>query len=121
MGKDQTAQLSYLQWQDLYQTEKPFQLFAQVSEDQAGQKPKMGNLIFAPGPREIMHDLRGRESNFTLDSSGFAVRQQKMPQVDLSTTEGIQEGLLPIMTDFMKQEVEGADFVLPFDWSVSVL
>lgn len=67
-AKSDVASLTYLQWQDLYETEKPLQVFANVVE---GSIERLTNLVFKSGPPQEIHDIRGREAEFTLDENGF--------------------------------------------------
>ncbi|KAI1123778.1 hypothetical protein F5Y10DRAFT_251170 [Nemania abortiva] len=113
-GIDEQARLIYLQWQDLYNKEKPFQVFANVPE---GSNERLTNLVFAPGPPTTIHDLRGKEETFTLDENGFKVVQDKMPvSFDLNSRESIKNDVIPYLEDLIRRDVEGADFVRCIDW-----
>lgn len=114
-GNSQTARFIYLQWQELYEKEKPFQVFATVDEEST---EKLSNLVFAQGPPVTICDLRGQCDHFTLDQNGFMVRHDRIPDVDFSTEEAVRQNILPRLEELIRREVEGADVVYCFDWGV---
>lgn len=114
---DEIAPFTYLQWQDLYEREKPFQVFSTVPPE--AEERRSTNLVFKEEEPETINDLRGQESQFTLDQNGFMVRHQEMPPTDLSTEHTIRNEYLPPLEELIKREVEGADYVHCFDWGVS--
>ena len=61
------AKLTYLEWHDHYETEKPFMVIRYPDDP-----PEMtgGNVTFKEGDEEIIHDIRGHEGDFTLDGNG---------------------------------------------------
>ncbi|KAM5480103.1 hypothetical protein MaudMau93_007630 [Microsporum audouinii] len=111
---NQTASLTYLQWQALYSTEKPFQVFA-TTED--ASKERLTNLIFAQGPQVTIHNIRGQEDKYTLDNHGFIARRHEMPAaLDMSTEEAFRRNVVPLHEDLIRREVDGVDFIYCFDW-----
>ncbi|KAI0407264.1 hypothetical protein F4802DRAFT_554752 [Xylaria palmicola] len=113
-GIHEQAHLVYLQWQDLYNEEKPFQVFANIPE---GSTERLTNLVFGAGPLIKINDLRGNEDNFTLDGNGFKVIQDKLPDdFNLKSRECMGTEVVPYLEDLIRRNVEGADFVRCMDW-----
>jgi hypothetical protein len=117
--RDETARFSYLQWQKLYETEKPFQVFSSISCDAEEQRPT--NLQFLDGDPQLIRDIRGREAEFDLDTNGFIIRNDSMRDADLSTEEGFRRDYLPHIEEMMREHVDGIDHMVCFDWGVSLL
>jgi len=115
MNQDQEATFHYLKWRDLYKDEKPYEIFMDLPPDLA-DAPRT-NLIFEPSPKQTVHDARGQEDDFNLDTHGFTwIKHQFDGMEHLKKEEYIEEYYLPEMERFIKQEVDGADQVYIFDW-----
>ncbi|KAK0116361.1 hypothetical protein ONS95_013381 [Cadophora gregata] len=112
--RDVMVSFSYLQWQELYKHEKPFQIFSQIPPDFPNRRPT--NLVFWNAPEEAVKDLRGIEGQFTLDQNGFMVRRQDMPETDLQTEDAVRNEYVPHIEKLLKKEVDGVDFIYCFDW-----
>ena len=114
---DEKAILLYLKWQELYETEKPYQLFSAVTEQEL---PIRGatNLEWTRGDVEIIHDVRGIVSQFTLDKNGFAFCETPTNFRDFESTEQVERIYLPEVEDILRLEVEGVDQVHFFDWRI---
>lgn len=116
--RDELAQLMYLDWQDLYNRERPFQVFC--AEVPAGDGDlRTSNLAFKTGPQEVIHDVRGREESFSLDQHGFAFKKHGtwLTEKTLSQ-EAVENVYLPEMEQFIKNNVDDVDRVVFFDWRV---
>ncbi len=114
---EEKATLQYLKWRDLYETEKPYQLFSAVTQHDL---PVRGatNLEWTEGDVETIHDVRGIVSQFALDKHGFAFRKAPTKFRDFESTEQIEKIYLPEVEDILKLEVEGVDQVHFFDWRI---
>ena len=114
---DETATLHYLKWQELYKIEKPYQLFSTVTKQEL---PVRGatNLEWTKGDVEIIHDVRGRASQFTLDSNGFAFLKVPTKFGNFDSSEQIERFYLPEVEDILFREVEGVDQIYFFDWRI---
>ena len=112
---DQTIMLSYLQWQEKYLVEKPYQVYgplpASVPEEIAT------NLVFRRADPEVIRDIRGSSTNFTLDEHGFTACSMDTSPHPLSETEIIND-YIPKTCELVKKAVN-AECVVPFDWKVS--
>jgi hypothetical protein len=117
--RDELVSLTYLQWQELYEREKPFQIFSQLPPDAEDQRPT--NLVFWNAPAEIIKDMRGMEANFKLDQNGFITRQQEMPKTDLMTEQAVRNEYIPSIEELLRREVDGVDYIYCFDWGVRTI
>jgi len=116
-SRDETASLTYVDWQNIYCTEKPYQIFSAVAaSDLLGTTTT--NLVFKDGPDECIHDVRGSESAFSLDSQGFAFCQHKMREAGFEDSDHIETKYLPEMEALLRREVACVDKVYFFDWRV---
>lgn len=114
-SRDAEAALSFLHWQDLYESEKPFQIFINIPEDAEDQRDT--NLVFKRVCLAI-RDVRGLSIELSLDTNGFIYRQHTMKTTDCPNREDVQQSYLPEVEELLKREVEGADRVFFFDWRV---
>lgn len=113
--QDVTTYLNFLQWQKLYEEEKPFQIFINIPEDAEDQRTT--NLVFEKVSLQI-HDVRGRSNEFSLDTNGFMYRRHTTEITSFSDRQSIDEDYLPEIEALLRQEVEGADRIFFFDWRV---
>lgn len=117
---DEQAVLNYLDWQDVYAREKPFQLFSVIANSiLAGERST--NLVFKEGQVEFIRDVRGEESLYTLNDQGFAFRVYPTCLRDFSVRENIENVYLSEMEDLLKRDLESVDKVYFFDWRVCSL
>jgi hypothetical protein len=114
MHSTEKAEIQFLQWQPLYEHEKPFQLFLDIPPEAPDQRKT--NLVFEPKD-VLVQNIRKQEANFSLDINGFMVRNLQGFH-DLASLESITSEYLPAVEKLLKQEVEGADKVVFFDWRV---
>lgn len=114
---DEKVQLTFLQWQVLYEKEKPFEI---VTETIQGSENRRTNLSFGTNGDQIIKDVRGREEiRFALDSHGFAYRSKPCPFDGYDNKQRILEEYLPWAKSIIKQEVGDIGGVFIFDWRVS--
>ena len=114
---NEQAVLHYLNWQDVYAKEKPFQLFS-VLPNSSLDGERTTNLVFKEGQVESIRDARGEESIYSLNDQGFAFRIYPTRLRDFSVREDIENVYLSEMEDLLKREVESVDEVYFFDWRV---
>src|ERR1700754_4130329 len=65
------ASLKFLQWQSLYEVEKPFQIFINIPDHVKDRRTT--NLVFEDC-QVMIKDVRGHSHDFTLDYHGFMYR-----------------------------------------------
>lgn len=116
-SRDFQVKLSFLQWQKLYEWEKPFQIFINIPEDAEDQRDT--NLVFEQVPVAV-HDIRGLSEDFSLDANAFMYRQHATKITDFTSRETIEQEYLPEIEQLLKHVVEGADRIFFFDWRVSI-
>ena len=107
--------LNFLQWQNLYEEEKPFQIFINIPEDAEDQRNT--NLVFEKVSLHV-HDVRGDSQDFSLDTNGFMYREHTTHITNFVDRKAIRERYLPEIEALVKSEVEGADRIFFFDWRV---
>ena len=119
MGKDQEANFEYIQWRDIYKTEKPFEIFIDLPPEL--KDTQRTNLIFKPVANQTVQDARGREESFSLDANGFTWRKHQTKVKEFTDGDHIVNNYLPEMEELIKSQVDGADKVYIFDWRVSYI
>lgn len=110
---DITTSLNFLQWQELYEEERPFQIFINIPEDAEDQRNT--NLVFEKVGLTV-HDVRGHSEDFSLDTNGFMYRQHSTKTTSFRNRKFVGENYLPEVEALLKHEVEGADQIFFFDW-----
>lgn len=114
---DEKVGLRFLQWQGLYEEEKPFEI---VTETIQGTENRRTNLLFGTNGEQTITDIRGSEEDrFALDSHGFTYRFKSCPFDDYESKQMILEEYLPWAESVIKQEVGDSGRVFIFDWRVS--
>jgi len=111
---DVEADLFYLKRLELYEHEKPFEMYMDIPADAPDQRGR--NTEFEV-KSQVIQDMRGRIGEFTLDGFGFCVRRFPVTPGSLKK-EDVQENYLPQVEQFLKDEVDGVDLIRIFDWRV---
>ncbi|KAH7000617.1 hypothetical protein EDB80DRAFT_866625 [Ilyonectria destructans] len=110
--RDETVTINYAKWLPIYEREVPYQILSHFSGDY-----KKTNLEFGPAPvPETIHDMRGRQTNFTADSHGFQVCRQETAVKDWTNKDVIETQYYAEMERLLKKELEGVDEVFFYDW-----
>lgn len=114
---DEQVKLRFLQWQDLYKEEKPFEI---VTDAIQGSENRRTNLVFGTNGQQTVRDVRGRErSRFALDSHGFAYGFKPCPFDGYDDKQRIVEDYLPWAESVIQHEVGDSGCIFIFDWRVS--
>ncbi|MCJ1467360.1 hypothetical protein MMC07_005984 [Pseudocyphellaria aurata] len=108
-----TTSLNFLQWQKLYEEEKPFQIFINIPGDAEDQRNT--NLVFQNVSLNI-HDVRGYSDEFSLDKNGFMYREHTTKMTSFQDRKAVGDNYLPEIEALLKREMEGADRIFFFDW-----
>ena len=116
MGQDLEADFEYIQWRDIYQHEKPFEIFIDLPPEL--KDTQRTNLIFQPVAKQMIHDARGSEADFDLDTNGFTWKKHGSNLENFTNPDRIVDTYLPEMEEFIKSQIDGADRVFIFDWRV---
>ena len=110
------ASLSFLRWQKLYETEKPFQIFIDVPEDAEDKRDT--NLVFERVYLTI-DDVKNRSAEFSLDTNGFMYRRHASKTTDFTSRKHVEQSYLPEVEELLRQELDAVDRTFIFDWRVS--
>lgn len=113
MPGDQLAILEYLQWTDVYKSEKPYEVLINLPYEKS--QLARTNLAFAPVERRI-EDVGGRESGFNLDTHGFCWRRHITSVVDFKNRDVVVDHYLPEMESFIRGQTGEVTKVFIFDW-----
>lgn len=116
MPRDATNVFQYLEWQDLYNTEKPYQILLDIPDYAPEQRRH--NLVFHDGPEETVHDVRGRESELKLDVNGFTYikHASAMTSNDFADVAKVQANFLPELERMLQETLDGVDQVCIYDY-----
>ncbi|KAK0638997.1 hypothetical protein B0T16DRAFT_497178 [Cercophora newfieldiana] len=110
--RDETVVINYAKWLPIYASEAPYQILSHLSGDY-----KKTNLEFGPAPvAETIHDIRGREAEFTADSHGFQVCRQETAVTDWTDKQTVETVYCSEMEQLLKRELDGVDEVVFYDW-----
>lgn len=110
------ASMKFLQWQSLYEIEKPFQIFINIPDHVEDKRTT--NLVFENIQLKI-EDVRANATDFSLDHHGFMFRNHETALRDFTNRTHVEENYLPEVESFLRREADGVDEVFFFDWRVS--
>lgn len=113
---DLDVTLKFMDWQELYSREKPFQIFIDIPDDADDQRSS--NLVFK-NVQVPLKDVRTVPDNFSLDANGFIFRKYKTNVSDISNRETVETAYLPEIENILREEIAGVDRIYIFDWRVS--
>ncbi|KAI0412576.1 hypothetical protein F5X98DRAFT_367177 [Xylaria grammica] len=101
------ASFEYLQWQELYQRQKPYEVFFPLSTlGVDADKIPRSNLMFETKSLPIK-DVRGRMHEYSLDDQGFAFSTHSLSgNADLKDRAYVESSYIPLMGDFVKEFIE---------------
>ena len=109
-SRDVQVQLQYLKNDPLYDTVKPVQIVPEWLD-----LPKRSNVLLESGPSETIHDVRGREADFSLDGNGFQYVHAPTEFKEWSSQPAIGKMHLPELESLLRKEVDGADEIMFYD------
>ncbi|KAF8846859.1 hypothetical protein BDZ45DRAFT_370684 [Acephala macrosclerotiorum] len=110
--RDETAILNYAKWLPIYEKEVPYQILSDFPGDY-----KKTNLQFGPAPTaETIHDIRGMETDFKVDSHGFQVCRQETAVQGWTNKNVIETQYYTEMERLLKEELKGVDETFFYDW-----
>ncbi|KAK3167104.1 hypothetical protein OEA41_010229 [Lepraria neglecta] len=112
--KHERRKLMYLQWDDKFEQEKPYQIVSENIPELDGLA--RSNIQMGEGPEELIEDVRGRESTFSLDQNGFQIIKHQFPSIDYQSNDDVENVYKPEIERLLKEQVEGVDKVVFFNW-----
>lgn len=86
---DLTTSINYLADLELYKTEKPYACI--ISPSHSTENIETSNLEFEKRPGIHVTDIRGKESEYSVESSGFVVITHQTQLITVSTWDEIHE------------------------------
>ncbi|KAI0127981.1 hypothetical protein BJ170DRAFT_397584 [Xylariales sp. AK1849] len=111
------ASFDFLQWQKLYETQKPYEVFLPISSfgKHQGTVPRT-NLVFES--KDVMvKDVRGQAETLSLDEQGFQfVKSRTM--VDLKDREAVTQAYIPAMERLLQSHIGNGEPVRTFCFDV---
>ena len=111
---DEEASLMYILWDDLFKTEKPFQIFTPIPEDAVDQR--RANIHFACGRPEKITDARPTMDSYSIDTNGFAFRNYPTQMQRFDDENDIDNHYLPELEWLLRDELGDLDEICFFDW-----
>ena len=115
-ASDCKGTVKFLQWQELYERERPFWVLMDVPKDAVDQRTT--NLVFEDVEQDF-RDVRGREHQFSLDQHGFMYLRRQIDFEAFNNQEAVTSNYLPQLERLLQDHVDGVDKVFFFDWRVS--
>ena len=115
-AQDVHVTLKFLQWQSLYETEKPFQIFIDIPDD--AEDKRNTNLVFEDVPLTV-HDVRAIGEIRSIDDKGFIYRKHTSSVTNFSNRKLVDETYLPEIEALLRSQLDEVDRVFFFDWRVS--
>jgi hypothetical protein len=109
------AELKFLKWQQLYESEKPFQIFINIPNNAKDRRTT--NLNFENVQVELT-DARTLSAQLSLDKHGFIYRNHEIAPLDYTNRKEVECTYLPELETLLKTELDGVDQVFFFDWRV---
>ena len=114
-AQDLQVTLKFLEWQELYEVEKPFQIFINIPNDAEDRRDT--NLVFKSVVLQV-HDIRESSKDFSLDENGFMYRQHTTKTTSFTDRRTVDQNYLPEIEALLRRELDGVDRVFFFDWRV---
>jgi hypothetical protein len=113
------AMFKYVEWQDLYKTERPYQILSALPEEDPDVRSS--NLIFHDGPPQEVEDVRGQESKFSLDDHGFQYipHSSGLSSADLKNEALVETRYFDECENILRDHLDDVSQVVFFDWRVS--
>ena len=113
------ASLKFIEWQSLYEKEKPFQVFLNLPPDATDKRTT--NLVFEDIFVEVTN-VRSSEDNFSLDRNGFEYLVFPTQVKDFDARQTVEEYYLPEVESMLRQNLGSTDIeIFFFDWRVRLL
>lgn len=101
--KHERRKLMYLQWDDKFEQEKPYQIVSENIPELEGLA--RSNIEMGEGPEELIEDVRGRESTFSLDQNGFQIIKHQFPSINYQSNDDVENVYKPEIERLLKEQV----------------
>ena len=114
----QLADFEFIEWQGLYDVEKPYEIFIKYPEKEFGSGSRT-NLVFKKHIDIPVQDLRGRESELALDENGFQIFNLPTSFNDWSDREAVEREYMRESAEMLRRTLDDVDFVYYYNWRAS--
>ncbi|EME49937.1 hypothetical protein DOTSEDRAFT_144396, partial [Dothistroma septosporum NZE10] len=105
--RDIEVRLQYLNDAPLYDKQKPLQITPNFLDGE-----KRTNVRLLPGQPEIIHDVRGRKGQYSLDEKGFQCVNAPTAFQEWSSQPTIAKGNLPELEELLRKEGAFCDEII---------
>jgi hypothetical protein len=114
----QMATFRFLEWQDIYDSERPYQILTAILEEAPEQR--RSNLAFHDGPPQEVEDIRGQEGRFSLDHNGFQyiTHHSQLSSNQFEDKELVEHKYFEECEKILREHLEDVNEVFFFDWRV---
>jgi hypothetical protein len=110
------SKVKYLQWQKLYERERPFNVLIDILKDAVD--PRWNNLVFEEKDT-VFEDISTKPADFNLEDHDFYFQRHDHTFNAFEDQKTIEKQYLPEVERFIRQYVPDADRVHFFDWRAS--
>ena len=118
-GLDERARFEYIKTpskpgsQPLYRAAAP----------SPGREHLASNCEWEANREEMVRDIRGSETKFTLDDHGFAIRNQSFPKLStkIGQRKGLEDDYIASMTSLISDLLGETDMIIPLGCQVIAL
>jgi hypothetical protein len=119
IGHEQAVRVSlkFLKWQELYEIEKPFQIFIDIPKDAEDQRNT--NLVFEAVDINIFN-VRDCLQDLSIDTHGFMYRTHPTALKEFTDRPSVEALYLPEVEKILRDELDDVDRVFFFDWRASL-
>lgn len=108
------ASIRFLKRDSLYEREKPFQIFMNLTPD--ARDPRKHNLLWEEKTVSVA-DFRAQASDFHLDTHGFTTRKLE-GFTELPEGKVVTDSYIPALKNMLQQELQEVGTIFVFDWRV---
>ncbi|TAQ90712.1 hypothetical protein B7494_g1008 [Chlorociboria aeruginascens] len=114
----ETGDFHYLEWQDIYKVEKPFQILIDLPKDTPVARKT--NLVFSEGFEENVADVREHIRDFNLDTHGFtyATHTTQLEGVAFNDKTQVENVYIPECEKILRDAMDGVDQVHIYNWLI---
>lgn len=113
---DVIAPVHFIKWLPLFEHEKPFNIFINLPKD--AEETRTNNLEFDVIDT-VFHNIRGQESDFSLDDHGFQFIKYPHDFEDFGSRNAVETIYLPRIEKMARERILDAEEIALFEWRVS--
>jgi hypothetical protein len=118
VASQQIATFKFLEWQDIYESERPYQILTAIPEEAPEQR--RSNLKFQDGPPQEVVDIRDIEAQYSLDENGFQyiTHHSALSPADFEDKAIVGKKYFEECEQILRKHLEDVTEVFFFDWRV---